>query len=170
MRRLRAGAASSRLLQRAKIGTLDGVHVTSLRLYVAIAAVVAGGLLLLLTVTSTANAIRLVSEILGSPQPYFVSIVVPPAWNGLLLYGIGVLGNVIFRGAAVPLGRQAEMLWRTHLVFTTLLIVLVFASEAVAPIDWRMALALSGLYVLMLVAHGSALVFGGVLFLRSARV
>lgn len=145
------------------------MHVARLSSYVATAVVVAGGLLLLVTVASTVNAIRLLSEVLESPRLDFY-FVVPPTWNGLLLYGVGVVGDLIFRGTAVPLGRPARTLWQTHLVVTTLLILVALAAGAVAPSDWRMALVLNGLYVVMLVAHGTALVLGGMLFLRAAKV
>jgi len=156
-------------MQRGKTRTLDGIRYVRLGLSVASAAVAAGGLVILATVTSAVKAIRALDEMLASPEPTFVYILLPTAWNGLMLYGIGVAADMMFRGPAARIGRSARIVWQTHLVFTTLLLFGLLVAGAVTNGDMRVGLAGNGFYALMLLAHGTALVCGGTLFLRAAR-
>ena len=143
-----------------------GILAARLRPYVAAAALVAGALLLLVTVSSTVSAIRVLTHVYSSPRlghdTYFV---VSHAWTGLFIYGAGVVGVLAFRAMAAGIGRSARLLWRTHFAVTTFLLLIPLAADAGAVMtsDWQMALLLNGTYVLMLLAHSTALIWGGLL-------
>ena len=143
------------------------------RPYAATAAIVAGAFLLVVTVNSTVNAVRVVTDVYSSPpsiqDTYYV---VSNLWIGLFLYGAGVFGGLTFRAWAGAAGRPARLLWRTHLVVTTLLILVALAPSAgaVRVNDWQAALVVNGIYVLILLAHSAALIVGGMLLVRRQQV
>lgn len=160
-------------MRRGKTRTLDGMDAARLRPYAATAAIVAGALLLVVTANSTVNALRVVAHVYSStPNIQDTYYVVPRIWVGLFVYGAGVLGGMAFRAMAGAAGRAARVLWRTHLVATTLLILVALALNAGAVIasDWQIALLVNGTYLLMLLAHSAALIVGGLLLVRGHQV
>ena len=143
------------------------------RPYVATAAIIAGAALLLVTANSAVDAVRVARQVYSStPNIHDTYFVVPQIRIGLFIYAAGVLGDLAFRAMSVTLGRPARVLWQTHFVVTTLLILIASAlnSGRVIAADWQTSLLVNGIYVLMLLAHGAALVAAGILFIRRYQV
>jgi hypothetical protein len=155
-----ASCASSR--------TLYGIRVTRLRRKIAIVAIVAGGMVVVAVAALTVNAIWLGAQLVASsPDVQDIYFIVPSVWIGLIIFGVGAVGDMAFRGGAARLGRPASTIWQSHLLFTTVLIIVALATRGLLGMTWQTALVLHAMYGLMLLAHGAALVFGGMLVLRT---
>jgi hypothetical protein len=121
-------------------------------------------------VSSTVNAIRVLTHVYSStPLGHDTYYVVSRLRIALFIYGAGVVGVLAFRAMAVGIGRPARVLWRTHFAVTTLLTLVALAPDAggVMTGGWQMALLVNGTYVLVLLAHSTALIWGGMLLLRA---
>lgn len=137
-----------------------------LRRQVAVAAIIAGGVLLVAVAALTVNAIWLGTQGVASNQVHDTYFIVPSIWIGLIIFGVGAVGDMAFRGGAARFGRPAPAIWQSHLLFTTVLIIVALAAMALMDMTWEMAVFLYAIYGLMLLAHGTALALGGMLVLR----
>ena len=105
-------------------------------------------------------------QFVRSNQPHDTYFVMPGA-TLLILFGVGALGDIAFRRHAFELGRHANLVWRTHLFVTTVLLVAVLVAAGQSYMTWAAVIVLLGATPLMLVAHGVALTAGGVVVLRA---
>ncbi len=140
-----------------------------LRRHLALAAVILGATVLAVALAAAVEALRVLTEILPKNQVHDTYFVVPGAWIGLLLFVGGAIVDIAFRRTAARLGRPAPAVWKSHLLFTTGLLIVALAAGAgvLVKSDWQVALVLNASFLLLLIAHGTALAIGGTLLLRA---
>lgn len=92
-----------------------------------------------------------------------------PGVSMLVVFGIGVASDIVFRSQATRFGRRAVLVWRTHLAFTTVLIVAAGVATARAQMTWPSLILFTAVIPLMLIAHGVGLVAGGMVVLRAGK-
>lgn len=140
-----------------------------LRRPLALAAIVSGAALLVVAAAATVNGVRVLMQLHPANQIHDTYFVVPSIWTGLLIYAAGVVGDIAFRGTAKEVGRPAPAIWQSHLLLTTLLLIVALAARVGTLVDtyWQMALVLNATLILLLLAHGAALALGGALLLRA---
>jgi hypothetical protein len=90
-----------------------------------------------------------------------------PGASILLIFGVGVAGDLAFRSRAMRFGRRAVVIWRTHLLFTSALVLAALAAATQAEMTSPALILVLATTPLLLVAHGTALAAGGVVVLRT---
>src|SRR6185369_1104039 len=132
-----------------------------LRQQVALVAVILGSVVAVAGTALIANAIGLGTRLLASSQPHDTYYVVSTAWLSLLIFGVGAAGDMAFRSEAKRLGGRAALIWQTHLLFTTVLIIAWLVAGRQAQMTWPAVSVLFFTNPLMFIAHGAALAAGG---------
>lgn len=81
----------------------------------------------------------------------------------MLVFAVGAVGDIAFRARAPRLGRRAALIWRTHLLFTTALLVAWLFAGTQAEMTQQVVTVVYGTAPLMVFAHGAALAAGAVI-------
>jgi amino acid transporter len=102
----------------------------------------------------------------ASTQQHDVYVVMP-GMALLILFGLGVVGDIAFRRYAANLGRRAQLIWRAHLLISTALLVAGFLVMSESDKTWTMIAVMLATTPLMLATHGAALAAGGVVVLSA---
>jgi hypothetical protein len=133
---------------------------------IALVAIVVGAVLAVAGMALAANAIWVASRPVAPDQPFDAYYVWPSPWLIPAVFSVGALGDMALRKPATRFGRRAPLIWRTHLLFTTALLIAWLAAGAQVEMTWHVKLLFYATYPLMLIAHGAALAAGGMLVSR----
>jgi hypothetical protein len=136
---------------------------TSIRERIAIAALVVGTLLAAGALASIANLVWVLTRPPAPDQLVDTYYVLPSPWITVVVFAVGVVGDAVFRVRAAGFGREAVLIWRTHLVFTTALLAVWLIAGMRAEITQQVAIVIYATCPLMLLAHGVALAAGAMI-------
>ena len=93
--------------------------------------------------------------------------IVMPGMALLILFAVGVLGDIAFRCHAAKFAQHADLIWKAHLLVTSVLLIGTFMATSQSHKTWPMLIVVLATTPLMLVAHGVALAAGGLVVLRT---
>jgi len=137
------------------------------RQHFAIAAVAVGALLAATGAVFSASAWNLVRSVATTQQhdTYFVM----PGMSLLILFSVGVVGDIVFRRHSAKLALRGDFIWQAHLAVTTVLLLAALLAAAQSDKAWALITVALASAPLMLLAHGAALAAGGVIVLRAKK-
>ena len=135
------------------------------RQHFAIAAVAVGLLLAATGAVLSASVWNVVQSVARTQQhdTYFVM----PGMSLLILFGVGVVGGIVFRRHSAKVVPGGDFIWQAHLAVTTVLLAAAFLAAAQSDKTWTLITVTLASAPLMLLAHGSALAAGGLIALRA---
>jgi lysylphosphatidylglycerol synthetase-like protein (DUF2156 family) len=140
---------------------------TSGRERIRVAAVVVGSLLAAAALASIADLVWVLTRPPAPHQLVDTYYVLPNPWITVAVFAAGIVGDVMFRARAGEFGPRAVAIWRTHLLFTTALLVVWLIAGAQAGMTQAVVLVVYAACPLMLFAHGAALAGAGLVLRRT---
>jgi amino acid transporter len=139
---------------------------STVRRPIAIASLILGLALTVASLVVMFNVWKTLDRFRSEPShdTYFVM----PGAEILLVYALGLAASMVYRSRSRPFEAGAVLVWCSHLVVTSMLLLVALFLTQPAP-TLAVLMLLAAILPVMLLAHGMALTAGAVLVLRANR-